>query len=147
MIKVLLAVPSLIQLELIGSTPQCMTKLFLEQLTCHRQSDDADPPTILPMLRSITVDYTPSFFDILTFADAIQSRMVDVTGQPALGAVSPCLRTVQIRCFPPFQAPTSEPLDSIALSRLQRLQNLDLDLSIIHGYKGCGEFTVPRHYR
>jgi hypothetical protein len=142
MIKVLRAVPSIVQLELIGSTPQCMTKLFLAQFTRHQQSNDMDPPTILPMLRSITVDYTPSFFDILAFADAIQSRMVDGTGQPALEGVSgACLRTVQIRCFPPFEAKTLESLDSIGLSRLQQLQNLGVDLSIIYGHNGCGEFT------
>jgi hypothetical protein len=144
MIKVLQAVPSLVQLELIGSTPQCMTKLFLAQFTCRRQSEDADPPTVLPMLRSITVDYTPPFFDILAFADAIQSRMMaNDTGLPTSDVPSgACLRTLQIRCFPPFEATTAESLGSIGLSRLQQLQNLGLDLSIIHGYNKWGEFTL-----
>jgi hypothetical protein len=138
MIKVLQAASSLVQLDLTGSSPQCLTKSFLAQFTYHQQSENVNVPTLVPMLRCIMVDYTPSFFDILAFADAIQSRMmVDGTGQPF--SEPGCRWTVKIRCFPAYGA--TESLNSIALSRLQQLHDLGLDLSIIYGRNVFGEFT------
>jgi hypothetical protein len=36
-------------------------------------------PQFLPALHIIKVDYTPKFFDVLAFADAVESRM-EVSG-------------------------------------------------------------------
>lgn len=128
MIKVLLAAPSLVELDLSGGGPEFMTKSFLAQFTCHCKLEQMNVPQLLPRLRTIKVDYTPSFFDILAFADAVQSRMmVNSTGGASQETVSTaCIRRVQIRWFP-----VTEPLDSKVLSRWQQLQDLGLDLSII----------------
>jgi len=141
MIKVLLAAPSLVELDLTGSSPQLMTKYFLSQFARHRHLQNAGAPQLLPALHTIKVDYTPSFFDMLAFAEAVQSRMaVNGTDRASLeAAFGAYLRTVQIRCFPAYNA--TESLDSVALSRLQQLQDIGLDLSIIYGRNACGEFT------
>lgn len=143
MIKVFLAAPSLTVLDLKGSTSQCLTKSFLTQFTYYGHSESANTPQLLPRLQTIKVDYTPSFFDILGFADAIQSRItVDDTVQVSDTGPRAYLRTVQIRCFPVLQYVIAECLDSAVLSRLQQLRNFGLDLSIIHGRNVLGEFTI-----
>ena len=134
MIKVLLAAPSLVELDLSGNSPQFMTKSFLTQFTYHCKSEQVNVPQLLPRLHTIKVDYMPSSFDILAFADAVQSRMmVNRTGGASQGTASaPHIRRVQIRWFPAYLKVT-EPFDSIALSRWEQLQDLGLDLSIIPG--------------
>ena len=137
MIKVLLAAPSLVELDLSGSSPQFMTESFLTQFAYHCKSEQVNVPQLLPRLHTIKVDYMPSFFDILAFIDAVQSwMMVNRTGGASQGTASaPRIRSVQIRWFPAYQV--TEPFDSLALSRWQQLQDLGLDLSII---PGCGVF-------
>jgi hypothetical protein len=142
MIKVLLAAPSLVELDLTGSSPRLMTKYFLSQFARHHHLQNAGAPQLLPALHTIKVDYTPSFFDMLAFAEAVQSRMAvngadRASSEAASGAY---LRTVQIRCFPAYNA--TESLNSVALSRLQQLRDIGLDLSIIYGRNVFGEFYM-----
>ena len=138
MIKVLLASPTIAELDLTGSSPQCMTESFLTRFAYNRHLENGNAPQLLPALHTIKVDYTRSFFDVLAFADAVQSRMAVNDTDVATSGV--CLKTVEMRCFAWFGA--TEPLDSIALSRLQQLQDLGLDLRIIYGRNVCGEFTI-----
>jgi hypothetical protein len=132
MIKVLLAAHSLVELDLSGGSPQFMTQSFLTQFTYHCKWEQANIPQLLLRLHTIKVDYKPSFFDILAFADAVQSRMM-VNSTCEASASAPYIRRVQIRWLPEYHV--TEPLDSIAISRWQQLQDLGLDLSII---PGCG---------
>ena len=132
MITVLLATPSLVELDLSGGSPQFMTKSFLTQFAYHCKLEQVNIPQLLPRLHTIKVDYKPSFFDILAFADAVQSRMM-VNSTGGASASASCIRRVQICWLPEYHVP--EPLDSIAISRWQQLHDLGLDLSII---PGCG---------
>jgi len=52
-----------------------MTKSFLSKLAYRRDSDIATTD-LVPRLHTITVDYVPSYFDMLDFVDAIHSRMM-----------------------------------------------------------------------
>jgi len=75
MIQVLQMCPSLLKLKLLGSSSCCMTKSFLSKLAYRRDSDIATTD-LVPRLHTITVDYVPSYFDMLDFVDAIHSRMI-----------------------------------------------------------------------
>jgi hypothetical protein len=69
----------------------------------------------------MSVDYAPSYFDILEFADTIQSRMAfDV------------FKRVQIRFLPPRVAESFNPA---TLPRLRQLRDIGLDISVPYGGK------------
>jgi hypothetical protein len=137
MIRLLLAAHTLVELDLTGSTPQCLTEPFLARFAYHQHLENMNVPQLLPALHIIKVDYTPKFFDVLAFADAVQSRMeVSGIGRASLGV---CLRMVEIRCFPAYNS--METLSSVALSRFQQLQDLGLEVSITYGQNVFGEFT------
>jgi hypothetical protein len=72
MIQILQASPALVELDLRDCASQIMTKSFLTQFA---SDGDSITPCLVPMLHTMRVDYDPSNFDILEFADAIQSRM------------------------------------------------------------------------
>jgi hypothetical protein len=76
MIQILRSCSSLVQLELQGCSARVIsTKAFLPQFTYHRNSLYSKMPLLAPRLRTIKVDYDPREFDMLAFADAIQSRV------------------------------------------------------------------------
>lgn len=111
------ASPALLELELLGWTAQSMTTSFLARFTHGNSSKDLGAPQMLPLLHTMVIDYSPSHFDILDFADSIQSRMVfDV------------LKRVEIRLLPHVSAKS---LHSATLRRLRRLRDIGLDISVL----------------
>jgi hypothetical protein len=76
MIQILQASPDLVELDLRGYTAKVMTKSFLTQFAHRQGSIDSSALHLVPMLRTIRVDYKPSYFDLPAFADAIRSRRV-----------------------------------------------------------------------
>ena len=83
-----------------------------------------------PQLHTITVDYTPSHFDMLALADAIESRMTLSGSEDSASdnALVTKLKTVEIRYIPEQE---SELLDLTVLSRLRRLKDNGLKISVM----------------
>jgi hypothetical protein len=88
MIGVLQACPSLLQLDL---HRQHMSPFFLAQFAYRRAPENSTTQQLVPMLRTMNIDYSGTEFNILDFADAIRSRMVsnseglasdEITGLP-----------------------------------------------------------------
>jgi hypothetical protein len=129
MIQVLRVCPSLLKLSLLGSTSCYMTKSFLSKLAYRRDSDIATTD-LLPRLHTITVDYVPSYFDMLDFVDAIQSRMMlGGEGRPESADISvTTLKAVEIRHIRGILEPT-------ILSRLRQLKAMGLDIRVLLGPK------------
>jgi hypothetical protein len=101
LIQILQACSSLVQLNLLGNTSEAMTQTFLARFALCRDSEDSNRalPVLIPRLRTIKVTHYPSFFDVLAFADAIQSRMLLAEAGPAHQETSVVkLETVEIRC-------------------------------------------------
>jgi hypothetical protein len=131
MIRILETCSSLEQFDLRGRATFCMSKTFIARLACYRDRENSDMPQLVPKLHTITVDYIPSCFDMLAFADAIESRMT-LSGEDSASAnalVSE-LKTVEIRYIPERGA--SE-LDPTVLSRLRRLKDNGLRISVLRG--------------
>jgi len=122
MIQMLQMCPSLLKIDLFGSSSYCMTKSFFSKLAYH---GDSDIPTtmLVPRLHTITVDYVPSYFDMLDFVDAIQSRVV-LGGEGRLESEVTRLKTVEIRHFRGI-------LEPIMLSRLRQLKAMGLDIRVL----------------
>jgi len=121
MISLLQMSPNLVEFALRGCCSQIMTKSFLTQFASHFVSEDsATAPWLVPMLHSMTVDYSPSDFDILEFANTIQSRMtfgIFKRVEIHYGAVA-----------------DTEFFNSPVLSRLRQLRDIGLDISVLrHG--------------
>jgi len=74
MIQILQASPTLVRLELRGYICKSMTKSFLKQFASHSGPENFTAPRLVPILHTMKVDHS-SVFNILEFADAIQSRM------------------------------------------------------------------------
>jgi hypothetical protein len=122
MIQMLQMCPSLLKLNLHGSSSCCMTKSFLSKLS-YRGDSDIPTTMLVPRLHTITVDYVPSYFDMLGFVDAIQSRMVlGVEGRLESGVTR--LKTVEIRHIRGI-------LEPIILSRLRQLKAMGLDIRVL----------------
>jgi hypothetical protein len=86
-------------------------------------------PQLVPKLHTITVDYKPSRFDMLTFADAIESRMTSSSGEDSASdnTLVPELKTVEIHYIPEQEC---ELLDPTILSQLHRLKDNGLKISV-----------------
>jgi hypothetical protein len=119
MIQLLQASPTLVELHLRSRSSQCMTSSFLTQFASHQGSGDSRALHLVPLLHTMTVDWSPSRFNILEFAEGIQSRM-------AFGV----LRRVEI-CHNPAEGAT-EFLRSRAPSRLRQLRDIGLDIRVRH---------------
>jgi EAL domain-containing protein (putative c-di-GMP-specific phosphodiesterase class I) len=124
MIKILETCTSLVQLELLDRISRCMTETFISRLTYYRGQENSNMPQLLPRLDTIMVDYAPSYFDMLAFADAIESRMSDNT-------LVAGFKRVEIRI--PERA--VESLDPTILSRLRRLRDNGLKITVLQGCK------------
>jgi len=125
-IQILRSCSSLVQLELQGRSARVMmTKAFLPQFTYHRSSAYSKMPLLAPKLRTIKVDCDPQEFDILAFADAIQSR---VTLDGVLDSENTSvtkLETVEI-CVGHFSC-----LDPAVQLRLCQLRDIGLKISLL----------------
>jgi hypothetical protein len=132
MIRILETCPSLEQLDLQNRAPICMSKTLIARLACFRDRENSNMPQLVPKLHTITVDYTPSHFDMLAFADAIESRMKLSGGEDSTSdtAFVTELKTVEIR-YIPEQESGFEFLDLAVLSRLRRLKNNGLKISVM----------------
>jgi hypothetical protein len=131
MIRILQTCPSLIQLELQDCITQCMTKHFLAQLASHRGSGNSSVQ-LVPKLRTLIVDYAPSWFDMFDLADAIESRMMlggELEGLASEDCLVAELKTVEIHlCEMEVEA-----LDMTILSRLRQLRDNGLRISVLQG--------------
>jgi hypothetical protein len=123
MIQILRSCSSLVQLELQGCSARVMmTKAFLPQFTYHRSSL---LPLLAPRLRTIKVDYDPQEFDMLAFADAIQSRVTLDGVLDSENTLVTKLETVEIRVRR-FSC-----LDSAIRLRLCQLRDIGLKISLL----------------
>jgi hypothetical protein len=130
MIQILLACSSLVQLRLRNHGTRCMTKSFLAQFA-HDQASESSKMLLVPRLHTIIVDYTPQWFDIFDFADAIQSRMMLFDGEQAPDDTSFArLEAVEINYFG-----ARESLNTKTLSRLRYLRDTGLKISLLQGPK------------
>jgi hypothetical protein len=125
MIQLLQMCPSLLKLVLLGSSSCCMTKSFLSQLAYHRDSDIATTE-LVPRLHTITLDYVPSYFDMLDFVDAIQSRIM-LGGEDRPESEVTRIKTVEVRGI----------VEPAILSRLRQLKAMDpeMDMRVLSGRK------------
>ncbi|KIM73765.1 hypothetical protein PILCRDRAFT_14986 [Piloderma croceum F 1598] len=115
MIQLLRTSPTLVELHLRGF---CMTSSFLTQFACHQGSGDSRASCLVPSLHTMTVDWLPSYFNILKFAESIRSRMAFNV-----------LQRVEI-CHNPVE--DTEFLRSTAPSRLRELRDMGLDIRVRH---------------
>jgi hypothetical protein len=130
MIEILRGCSSLVQLELLGcSAGVLMAKAFLPQFAYHRSSVYSKMPLLAPRLRTIKVDYDPRAFDMLAFADAIQSRVtLDGIVLDSENTSVTKLETVEIRVLH-----VSSPDSAIKL-RLCQLRDIGLKISLLDRY-------------
>jgi hypothetical protein len=130
MIRILETCPSLELLDLQNRATICMSKTLIARLACFRDRENSNMPQLVPKLHTITVDYTPSHFDMLAFVDAIESRMALSGGEDSASddALATELKTVEIRYIPEQE---SELLDPAVLSRLRRLKDDGLKISVM----------------
>jgi hypothetical protein len=130
MIEILRGCSSLVQLELLGcSAGVLMAKAFLPQFAYHRSSVYSKMPLLAPRLRTIKVDYDPQAFDMLAFADAIQSRVtLDGIVLDSENTSVTKLETVEIRVLH-----VSSPDSAIQL-RLCQLRDIGLKISLLDRY-------------
>jgi hypothetical protein len=121
MIELLQALPELVELDLQGDSSRYMTKSFLTQFAHRQGSEDSSALCLVPMLQTMKVKYPPSAFDILAFADAIQSRMT-----------SDVFKKLEID-FP--GGVVAEPFEPATMSRLRQLRDVGLDIRLLRGDK------------
>ena len=129
MIQILKTCPSLVQLDLRGSSPRCMTASFFAQFAFRWDTENSIVQKLVPMLQTLTVDYTPRHFDIINFADAIQSRLIS-NGQGRASDDVTKLLTVELR-----DIRLGVVLDLPALSRLRQLKENGLEIRVLQGDK------------
>ena len=130
MIQILRSCSSLVQLELRGCSARVMmTNAFLPQFTYRRSSAFSKMPLLAPRLRTIKVDYDPQEFDMLAFADAIQSRVtLDGIVLDSENTSVTKLETVEIRVL------HVSSLDSVIQLRLCQLRDIGLKISLLDSY-------------
>jgi hypothetical protein len=121
MIGVLQACPSLLQLDL---HRQHMSPFFLPQFAYRRAPENLTTQQLVPMLRTMNIDYSGTEFNILDFADAIRSRMVSNSEGLASDEITG-LQTVKIH-YTAVHTP-----DSAALSWLRQLKRTRLEISFL----------------
>lgn len=128
MMQILQATPELTELNIWGSSSRCMSEAFLAQFT-RRGSDVSH---LVPRLQSISLDYKPSDFDIMGFADAIESRiLMDEPGDRTLKKV-----TID---YSPVRAIS---LRAAVVTRLRELRDLGLDICVYYKYDPSGELDL-----
>ena len=121
-IQILQACPSLVQLDLYH---QHISTSFLTQFTYRRVPKNSTTQQLVPMLRTMNIDYRGTGFDIFDFADAIQSRIISNSEDLASDNIAG-LQTVKIH-----YKSTSHSPDSAILSRLRQLRGTGLDISLL----------------
>jgi hypothetical protein len=127
MIQILRSCSLLVQLELRGCSARVMmTNAFLSQFTYHRSFAYSKMPLLAPRLRTTKVDYDPQEFDMLAFADAIQSRVtLDGIVLDSDNTSVTKLETVEIRVL------HVSSLDSVIQLRLCQLRDIGLKISLL----------------
>jgi hypothetical protein len=128
LIQILKACSSLVQLNLMGNHSKAMTKAFLARFALCQYSEDPNRTPLVPRLRTLNVTHYSSFFDLLAFADAIQSRMLVSEAGPARQETSVVgLETVEIsRCLTRFGYFDPE------MVRLRQLRDIGLKVSFLY---------------
>jgi hypothetical protein len=126
MIQILQACPSLVQLNL---HRQRMSTNFLAQFAYRRAPENSMTQQLVPMLRTMNIGYSGTEFNILDFADAIQSRIISNSDGLASDAIAG-LQTVKICYKRAFHTP-----DLATLSRLRQLKGTGLEISFLRGGK------------
>jgi hypothetical protein len=106
-----------------------MTASFFAQFAFRWDPENSIVQKLIPMLQTLTVDYTPRHFDIINFADAIQSRVISNGQGRAFDDVTK-LQTVEIRIIR-----SRVVLDPPALSRLRQLRENGLEIRVLQGGK------------
>jgi len=124
MIQILQACPSLVQLNL---HRQRMSTSFLAQFAYHRAPENSTTQQLVPMLRTMNIGYSGTEFNILDFADAIQSRIISNSEGLASDEIAG-LQTVKIHYKRTFHTP-----DLTTLSRLRQLRGTGLEISFLQG--------------
>jgi hypothetical protein len=119
LIQFLRASPTLLELHILGCASLAMNEWFLALFAYSKHSDTLH---LVPMLHTMKVQYTPKWFGILEFTNAVRSRMVSDT-----------LKRVEILCV--RADGVSESFDSTTLSRLRQLQGDGLNVHVIDGEK------------
>jgi hypothetical protein len=127
-VQFLQASPSLLELDLLGSSTRCITKSFLTRFAYSENSTICT--RLVPKLHTIRIHYAPSHFDILGFANALQSRMMLSGNGPTSRAASVAvLRTVEIH----YSADEPLKLNPTALFQLRQLRDLGLNIRVLYG--------------
>jgi hypothetical protein len=126
MIQILQTCPSLVQLDLWHHTSQCMTSSFFAQFAYCWDPEDSTTQQLVPMLRTMNIDYEGTEFNILDFADAIQSRIISNSEGPTSDDIAG-LQTVEI-C-----SRSAHSFDSPILSRLRQLRGTGLEICFRQG--------------
>lgn len=127
LIQILQACSLLVQLNLLGNPSKAMTKTFLARFALCQDSEDLNRALLVPKLRTIKVTHNPSFFDVLAFADAIQSRMLLAEAGPACLETSVLkLETVEIHCH-------QGSFGYSEMTRFRQLRDLGLKVNVLYG--------------
>jgi hypothetical protein len=126
MIQILQACPSLVQLDL---HRQRMSTSFLAQFAYRRTPENFTTQQLVPMLRTMNIDYKGTEFNVPDFADAIRSRIISNSEGLASDEITG-LQTVKIHCKSAFHT-----LDLATLSRLRQLKGIGLEISFLQGGK------------
>jgi hypothetical protein len=121
-IRILEACPSLVQLDLYH---QHISTSFLTQFTYRRVPENSTTQQLVPMLRTMNIDYRGTEFNIADFADAIQSRIISNSEGLASDEING-LQTVTIHYKRTFHTP-----DLATLSRLRQLKGTGLEISFL----------------
>ncbi|KIM76287.1 hypothetical protein PILCRDRAFT_797765 [Piloderma croceum F 1598] len=125
MIQILRVCPSLVRLDLGLYAPQCMTTSFFAQFA---YSENSTTQQLVPMLRTMNIDYTGTEFNIHDFADAIESRTISNSEGSASDDIAGH-QIVEIR----YHGERSNcPVDSPILSRLRQLRGNGLEIYFLH---------------
>ena len=120
-IRILQACPSLVQLDLCH---QHISTSFLTQFTYRRVPENSTTQQLVPMLRTMNIDYRGTEFNIADFADAIQSRIISNSEGLASDEITG-LQTVKIHYKRTFHTP------DFTLSRLRQLKGTGLEISFL----------------
>jgi len=129
MIQILQACPLLMQLDVLWYTPKCMTTSFFAQFTYRRGPENSTTQQLVPMLHTMNIDSSGTEFNIIDFADAIQSRIISNSEDPVSDHITG-LQTVKIHCRSAYYNP-----DLATLSQLHQLKETGLEISFLRGGK------------
>jgi len=125
MIQILQSCSSLVRLDLRGRSPECMTASFLAQFAIRRDPENSTVKELVPMLQTLTTDYTPAHFNISHFIDTIQLRVFS-NGQGLASDDITSLQRVEIRNI------QRRILDQAILLRLRQLKEAGLDICLVN---------------